>query len=124
MFAGKRNFLVAFFQAVLRLDCESDSMALTDTAIKLAKVGNVDRKRPDDRGLYLLVTASGPKLWRPKYRIDGKEKQLAFGSCPEAGLKEARAWRDAARTAAQAGTDPAVAKREARIARQLAAGNT
>ena len=58
MFAGKRNFLVAFFQAVLRLDCEGDSMALTDTAIKLAKVGNVDRKRTDDRGLYLLVTLS------------------------------------------------------------------
>jgi integrase len=99
-------------------------MALTDTAIKLAKAGNVDRKLTDDRGLYLLVTASGSKLWRLKYRIDGKEKKLALGSYPEVGLKEARTRRDAARVTAEAGTDPAAAKREARIARQFAAGNT
>lgn len=99
-------------------------MALTDTAIKLAKAGDVDRKLADDRGLYLLVTASGSKLWRLKYRIDGKEKKLALGSYPEVSLKEARTRRDTARTSAEAGTDPAAAKREARIARQFALGNT
>lgn len=99
-------------------------MALTDTAIKQAKPGDVDRKLADEKGLYLLVTAGGSKLWRLKYRIDGKEKKLALGSYPEVGLKEARARRDAARTAAEAGSDPAAAKREARIARQFSAANT
>jgi len=99
-------------------------MALTDTAVKQAKAGEVERKMADERGLYLLVTASGSKLWRLKYRIDGKEKKLSLGSYPDVSLKDARERRDAARKAAKAGSDPATAKREARIARQFAAGNT
>lgn len=99
-------------------------MALTDTAIRLAKVGDVDRKIADEKGLYLLVTSTGSKLWRFKYRLNGKEKKLALGSYPEVGLKEARDRRDTARKAAEAGSDPAAAKREARIARHFAAANT
>ena len=99
-------------------------MALTDTAIRLAKAEASDRKLADSKGLYLLVTASGSKLWRLKYRIDGKEKKLALGSYPEVGLKLARARRDAARQSAQAGSDPSIAKREARIAKRIAAANT
>jgi hypothetical protein len=30
--------------------------------------------------MFLLVTPAGGKLWRLKYRIDGKEKLLAIGS--------------------------------------------
>ena len=99
-------------------------MALTDMAIRLAKSGDTDRKLADEKGLYLLVTATGSKLWRLKYRIGGKEKKLALGAYPEIGLKEARARRDEARKVAQAGSDPALAKREARIAKRIAAGNT
>jgi len=99
-------------------------MALTDTTIRLAKAEASDRKLADSKGLYLLVTASGSKLWRLKYRVDGKEKKLALGSYPEVGLKEARARRDAARQSAQVGIDPSVAKREARIANRIAAANT
>ncbi len=99
-------------------------MALTDTAIRQAKPGAKERKLADEKGLYLLLTPSGSKLWRLKYRLDGKEKKLALGSYPEVGLKDARAKRDAARKAAQAGSDPAIAKREARIAKRIAAANT
>jgi len=99
-------------------------MALTDTTIRLAKAGDTDRKLADEKGLYLLVTATGSKLWRLKYRIDGKEKKLALGAYPAVGLKEARAKRDEARKAAQSGSDPAIAKREARIAKRIANANT
>ena len=99
-------------------------MALTDTTVRLAKAGGSDRKLADGKGLYLLVTATGSKLWRLKYRIDGKEKKLALGSYPEVGLKQARARRDAARQSAQAGNDPSIAKREDRIAKKIAAANT
>src|SRR4051794_10029364 len=99
-------------------------MALTDTAIRLAKAETSDRKLSDSKGLYLLVTTTGSKLWRLKYRIDGKEKKLALGSYPEVGLKEARTRRDAARQSAQAGKDPSAAKREARIANRIAAATT
>ena len=58
-------------------------MALTDTAIRLAKADTSDRKLADSKGLYLLVTASGSKLWRLKYRIDGKEKSWPWAATPK-----------------------------------------
>lgn len=99
-------------------------MALTDTAIRLAKAEANHRKLADSKGLYLLVTASGSKLWRLKYRIDGKEKKLALGRYPEVGLKEARTRRDSARQSVEAGSDPSIAKREARMSKRAAAANT
>jgi len=41
-------------------------------------------------GLYLHVTEKGGKLWRLKYRFEGKEKFLTFGSYPEISLYAAR----------------------------------
>jgi len=99
-------------------------MALTDTAVRLAKAGDIDRKLSDEKGLYLLVTATGSKLWRVKYRIAGKEKKLALGSYPAVSLKDARAKRDEARRTTEAGNDPAAVKREARLAKQIANANT
>lgn len=99
-------------------------MALNDTAIRQAKAADNDRKLADEKGLYLLVTTTGSKLWRFKYRLNGKEKKLALGSYPDVSLKDARAKRDEARKNSQAGRDPAVAKREARIAKHIAAANT
>ncbi|MBC9031150.1 DUF4102 domain-containing protein [Sphingomonas sp. JC676] len=52
------------------------------------------RQRPfklsDGGGLYLLVQPNGPKLWRLKYRFDGKEKLLSFGKYPEVALAAIR----------------------------------
>ena len=55
-------------------------MALIDTTVRLAKAGDVDRKMTDEKGLYLLITATGSKLWRLKYRIGGKEKKGTVGA--------------------------------------------
>ena len=68
-------------------------MALADTAIRLAKPVRAGRERKlaNEKGLYLLLTPSGSKLWRLNYRLDGKDKKLAQGSYPEVGLKDARA---------------------------------
>ena len=72
-------------------------MPLTDTQIKALKPEAKARKHADEKGLFLLVTPSGGKLWRLKYRVDGKEKLLALGAYPEVSLKAARARRDDAR---------------------------
>ena len=55
-------------------------MPLSDTAIRKIKPKDKAYKISDERGLYLLVTPSGGKLWRMKYRFDGKEKLISFGS--------------------------------------------
>ncbi len=70
---------------------------LTDTAIRRAKARARKYKRYDARGLYLLVTAAGGRLWRFKYRYQGREKVLALGQYPDISLRTAREWRDEAR---------------------------
>lgn len=99
-------------------------MALTEIAIRTAKAGDKDRKLADGRGLYLLITPVGSKLWRLKFRTDGKERKLSLGRYPEMSLKDARLACEAARSIKQAGADPARAKREERAANRLSAGNT
>ena len=71
-----------------------------------------------------MVTPSGGRLWRMKYRVDGVERKLAFGRYPDVTLAEARKARDAARAQASAGEDPATAKCRERIAPKLAVGTT
>lgn len=46
-----------------------------------------------------------------KYRIDGKEKKLAFGPYPDVSLFKARQLRDAARAKVREGADPAADKK-------------
>ena len=52
----------------------------------------------DSGGMYLQVSPAGSKRWFLKYRVGGKEKQLALGSYPDVSLKSARLARDAAKT--------------------------
>lgn len=89
---------------------------LTETAIKAAKPSSSPRKLADEKGLYLLLSPSGSKLWRLKYRIAGREKLLAIGSYPEISLRAARDLRDAARKQIAEGTDPSAEKKAARLA--------
>lgn len=64
---------------------------LTNTEIKNAKpVESKDTTLFDGGGLYLLLTKKGSKLWRFKYRFNGKAKLMGFGSYPEVSLVEAR----------------------------------
>lgn len=70
---------------------------LTDSAIKVAKPKDSPYKLTDGQGLYLEVTPNGSKLWRLKYRFDGKEKRLALGAYPAVPLQQARQRRTEAR---------------------------
>jgi hypothetical protein len=72
-------------------------MPLADVAIRSAKPGEKPIKLSDGKGMFLLVTPAGGKLWRLKYRLDGREKLLAMGAYPEVSLSDARKRRDDAR---------------------------
>lgn len=54
-------------------------MALPDFTIKNAKPKAKAYKLGDGGGLYLQVNPSGTRLWRMKYRWEGREKKLAIG---------------------------------------------
>ncbi|MDP1956692.1 MAG: integrase family protein, partial [Rhodocyclaceae bacterium] len=79
---------------------------LTDTAVRTAKPTDKPRKLADEKGLFLLVTPSGGKWWRLKYRFGGKEKLLALGVYPAVTLKDARERREEARKLLANGADP------------------
>lgn len=78
----------------------------------------------DERGLYLLITPKGSKLWRVKFRVNGKEKKLSLGAYPDVSLKDVRRLRDQARSAKASGADPAKEKQEAKRAAKLGADNS
>jgi integrase len=99
-------------------------MALTDIAIRNAKVGKTAVKLFDGGGLYLFVSAAGGKLWRMKYRYLGKEKLLSLGAYPAVGLKEAREKREAAKILLAKGGDPGVEKKKAAVIAALSAETT
>ena len=61
--------------------------------------------------------ASGSKLWRFKYRKNGREKSLSIGPYPDISLLQARRERDGARSILANGGDPSAQKQEAKRVR-------
>ena len=99
-------------------------MAASDTKFRNAKPRQKPYKLGDEQGMYLLVNPSGGKYWRLKYRLDGKEKLLAFGVYPDVTLETARAMRDRARALVANGVDPVIARQEAERVKQAATVDT
>jgi len=98
-------------------------MALTDTAVRNAKPTGKPFKLADEKGLYLLVNATG-KYWRLDYRFAGKRKTLALGVYPTITLAAARERRENARKLLANDTDPSLFKAVNKQAKQQAAENT
>ena len=61
---------------------------LTKIAVQSAKPGVKAYKISDEKGMFLLVTPSGGKLWRHKYRYQKKEKLMALVSTQKSALKQ------------------------------------
>jgi len=85
-------------------------MALKELEVRYATKRSRDYKLSDGEGLHLLVRPNGSKLWRLKYRFDGREKLLSFGRYLEVSLAQARPRRAEAKVALIEGRDP-VARR-------------
>jgi len=81
-------------------------MALTNTEVLRSKPTDKPYKLADGGGLFLLVTPTGGKLWRYKYRFEGKGKLMALGTFPEISLADARERHVVARKALSNGQDP------------------
>ena len=95
-------------------------MPLTENAVKHAEPKEKDYKLAHEKGLFLLVTRAGGKLWRLAYRFEGKQKLLALGQWPEINLEEARERRDSARKLLAHGIDPSEARKEEKAAMEAA----
>ena len=106
------------------------STALNVKIIEYAKPVNDETGLPQNRklfdggGLYLAVMIQGGKLWRLKYRSNGKEKILSLGKWPEVSLVQARELRDENRKLIARGEDPAALKAKEKIKRATHADTT
>lgn len=78
----------------------------------------------DSGGMYLQVSPAGSKRWFLKYRVMGKEKQLALGSYPNVSLKAARLARDVAKLQKAEGYDPVKVRKDEKLKAGRAEGDT
>ena len=94
-------------------------MALNATQVRKLKPKDKPFKLADGGGLHLYVTPKGSKLWRMRYRYDGKEKLVSFGPYPDVTLARAREKRTEAKALLADGLDPmaeAKAEKEKQVA--------
>jgi len=96
----------------LRVEIPQSMPILTEIRIRAARPKERAYKLFDLRGLFMLVTPTGGRLWRFKYRMNGVEKLLTLGKYPDVSLKRARDKRDDARKLVADNVDPSV-KRQA-----------
>lgn len=89
-------------------------MKLNNIICQNAKPTAKNQKLFDGGGLYLEVSTKGGKLWRLKYRYNGKEKRLSVGTYPLISLKEARERREEAKRQLEQGKDPSIEKQQAK----------
>jgi integrase len=94
---------------------------LSDMKIEKTKPIEKEVKLFDGGGLFLLISQQkystdgkplpASKLWRFKYRFNGKEKKLSFGAYPAVTLADARHRREDARKLLANGVDPGETKK-------------
>ena len=99
-------------------------MALTDSAIKNAKIRDKSYKLSDSGGMYIEIAPSGGKLWRLKYRYAGKEKLLSLGQYPVVSLADARGKREDAKKYLASNIDPGLKKQQEKARRHMLAANS
>lgn len=99
-------------------------MSLTDAKIRKLKPAEKQTRHADGEGLSLLQMPNGSKLWRFRYRFDGKQKDLAFGKYPDVSLAFAREKRSKAKALLARGLDPSVERVKARAEKKAVTEDT
>jgi len=97
-------------------------MSLNDTAIQALKSKPHRYEVTDRDGLILEVHPSGKKVWRYRYRLNGKREKLTLGPYPAVGLKRAREMRLEAEKLVEAKTSPALVKQRKKEAEKRIGG--
>ena len=97
---------------------------LTDFDVKALKPKAQRYQVADGNGLCLIITPTGGKWWRYRYRLDGKPNTQSLGTYPEISLADARKARDTARALVKQGIDPNADRKRARRQAIIDAGLT
>ena len=92
---------------------------LTDTKLKALRPREKLYRVTDERGLCVEVPPTGSRLWRFRYRHNGKARMLSLGEWPGVSLAQARERRDEARALVAQGIDPSAERKAAKDADAL-----
>lgn len=103
---------------------EIPQLSLTDIKVRSLKGRDRQYKVADGRGLFLIITPTGSKYWRFRYRFADREKSLAIGIYPDISLADARDKAHEARKLLANDKDPGAEKQSKKRAIKLAAQNT
>lgn len=97
---------------------------LTDTKIRKIKPSDKAIRLRDVNGLYMDVRPTGAKVWRCRFKIEGKEGTFTIGNYPDVSLSEARQERDRIKQLAKKGVNPNEHREQEKMLKTLAASNT
>lgn len=103
-------------------------MPLTDVRIRNAKPG--EKPMADGGSLFLVVSSTGAKLWRYRYRIAGVGNIYSIGEyfndkrAGHVSLEEARKERDRAKVLVKQGINPTHQRQSERLATHTESANT
>lgn len=97
---------------------------LTDTKIRSLKPREKTYRIADHNGLCIEIRPSGTKLWRYRYRFDGKATMLSLGEYPHVGLADARKARDEAKILLSDGKNPSQIRKDEKIEASIQNCNT
>ncbi|KAF1685345.1 integrase [Pseudoxanthomonas broegbernensis] len=97
---------------------------LTDTKLRGLKPRATPYRIADTNGLCIEVRPTGAKVWRYRYRHDGKPSMITIAEYPIVSLAEARAERDRLRALVKGGANPTQVARTERAAKQEQAATT
>ncbi len=99
-------------------------MALTNIQIKKAKPKDKKYKLSAGGGLSLLVMPTGSKLWKFRFRLEGKECDYSMGAYPLITLADASTKADELRAIVKQGIHPKDQDRKDKQAERLLKKNT
>jgi integrase len=100
------------------------TVPLTDLQVSKAKADNKQKTLFDGGGLFLLISPKGNKGWRFKYRFNGQEKLMSFGTYPEVSLSQARKLREKAREQVANNINPSEIRKATKAAQAESSANS
>ncbi len=101
-------------------------MALSDTRIKALKAKSSPYEIADEAGLFIEVLPSGAKVWRYRYRLNGRREKVTIGPYPAVPIADqlkaggvkitgARTWHAHYQSLVAAGKSPAREKQADKV---------
>lgn len=97
---------------------------LSDTKVRQAKPRDKVYRLSDAKGLAIEIRPSGQKIWRYRFRLDGKANMFTLGDYPAISLADARQRLEEARALVAQGINPNTAKKSALASRIEENANT